>query len=410
MLIKNLKGLLAVATLSLVAGCSTPCAPGGLCAPGQANTSASPVASPAPAFPGTQPAAPAVQTSPVEAPPPARQDSAPVTRIGLLLPLSSPILGQAAEAVRAGFMAGYERDRTGFAVNVVPTGDAPQEALDAYTRAVASNDIVVGPLARSAVAAIAAGAAITKPTVALNDPQLGRALPPQMLVIGLSIEDEARQVADWAAAEHPNGRAWVLTGTSAWQRRTADAFAARWRQLGYNSTVIEIPVIDGYVDGNFLADLRARLDSDAPDLMFAALDASALRQVRSSLGTSLPTYGASSVNPGLAPDQVAPELNGVRVLDLPWQVQPHHPAVMVYPRPLGAQSLDMERLYALGIDAFRVVREIAQQPGRPFELDGVTGKLRVEAAPSGNGGPTFRRTESQVIYQDGSFQPFQPGY
>jgi len=327
-----------------------------------------------------------------------------------LLPLSSPILGQAAESVRAGFMAGYERDRAGFAVNVVPTGDAPQEALDAYTRAVANNDIVVGPLARSAVAAVATGAAVTKPTVALNDPQLGRALPHQMLVIGLSIEDEARQVADWAAAEHPSGRAWVLTGASAWQRRTADAFSARWRQLGYDSNIIEIPVTDGYVDGNFLADLRARLDSDAPDLMFAALDASALRQVRSSLGTSLPAYGASSVNPGLAPEQVAPELNGVRVLDLPWQVQPNHPAVMVYPRPVAAQSLDMERLYALGIDAFRVVREITLQPGRPFELDGVTGKLRVEAAAPGNGGPRFHRTESRAIYQDGSFQAFEPIY
>jgi hypothetical protein len=52
-----------------------------------------------------------------------------------------------------------------------------------------------------------------------------------MLVIGLSIEDEARQVADWAAREHPRRRALILTGNAAWQR-AAGAFAARWNELG----------------------------------------------------------------------------------------------------------------------------------------------------------------------------------
>ena len=54
---------------------------------------------------------------------------------------------------------------------------------------------------------------------------------------------------------------------------------------------------------------------------------------------------------------------GVRLLDLPWEVQPGHTAAMAYPRwvaPAGAsQTLDMDRLYALGIDAFRIAREIS---------------------------------------------------
>jgi outer membrane PBP1 activator LpoA protein len=136
--------------------------------------------------------------------------------------------------------------------------------------------------------------------------------------------------------------------------------------------------------------------------VFAALDAGQLRQVRSALGTSMPTYAVSAGNPGRAPGVPNPELDGIRLLDVPWAVQPDHPQVMVYPRPLDAgmsdNSLDMQRLYALGIDAFRMAREIAQRPGAEFELDGVTGRLSVRMS---NGAWTLRRTEAAAVYRDG---------
>jgi outer membrane PBP1 activator LpoA protein len=219
-----------------------------------------------------------------------------------------------------------------------------------------------------------------------------------MLVVGLSLEDEARQVADWAAQEHPAGRALVLGGPAPWQQRVVGAFAARWSRLGHNNATVELPVLDGYVDGNALAELRSRLEIDRPQLVFAALDAGQLRQVRSALGTSIPTYGVSAANPGRAPGASSPELDGIRLLDLPWTVQPDHPQVMVYPRPVDTDSLDMQRLYALGIDAFRVARELAQRPGSDFELDGVTGRLSVRM---NNGAWTLRRDEAAAVYRDG---------
>lgn len=405
--IKNLKGLIATAVLGLIAGCgSTPMppdlgcgVPGGLCAPALPNTSA-----PRPLPPAPEPGRSETVTSPVElypgtgggpSQPQARVGSA---RIGLLLPLQSNALGQAADAVRAGFLAGHERDRAGIEVNVIPSGDSPESTLDAYARAVKQNDIVVGPLARSAVAAVAASTLVTRPTLALNHPQLDRPLPQKMLVVGLSLEDEARQVADWAAQEHPSGRALVLGGSAAWQQRVAGAFAARWSRLGHNNATVELPVVNGYVDGNALSELRARLDIDRPQLVFAALDAGQLRQVRSALGTSIPTYGVSVANPGRTPGVSVPELDGVRLLDLPWTVQPDHPQVMMYPRPADTDSLDMQRLYALGIDAFRVARELAQRPGSDFELDGVTGRLSVRM---NNGAWTLRRDEAAAVYRDG---------
>jgi len=410
MLKKNLKALLATSVFAVLAGCSsTPLppdmgcgVPGGLCAP------AAPSASPAPAESPYTPPAPVERavTTPIDLPP--SSDGTPRaaaggngagTRIALLLPLESGTLAQPAEAVRAGFQAGHEHDRAGITINIIPTGDSAQATLDAYARAAEANDIVVGPLARPAVAALVASGAVTKPTIALNHPQTNGPLPARMLVVGLALEDEARQVADWAAAEQPGGRALVLTGSATWQQRLTGAFTARWTQLGLSNYVVELPSSDGYVDGNALAELRARLQNDPPQLVFAALDATGLRQVRSAIGTSLPTYGTASVNPGRDAASAAPELSGVRILDLPWTVQPEHPLVASYPRfDAGAGGFDMQRLYALGIDAYRIARELALRPGSRFEIDGVTGRLSVDM---GAGSAAFRRVESGTVYRDG---------
>jgi outer membrane PBP1 activator LpoA protein len=393
MLIKWFAGLIAAAGFGLLSGCATPCgANGGLCAPALPNTSA-PAAVPQGAAPVP---APMTAAAPAAAPSPAAS-----ARIGLLLPLKSETLGLASEAVRDGFMAAWERDRTGFEVDLIATGDTPQDTLDAYAAAAARHEIIVGPLARPAGGAVARSATVTRPTLALNHPDTPGKLPRPMLVLGLSIEDEARAVAQWAAGDYPDGRALVLAGPAAWQQRIANAFAARWSQLGHTSQRVELAVADGYVNPTMLGELRTRLEIDPPELLFAALDAGELRQLRSALGTAIACYGTSSVNPGHEAGTAVAELDGVRMLDLPWEVQPDHPAVMIYPRWLaGGNTLDMDRLYALGIDAFRVARELALHPGAAFTLNGVTGRLDVDPAA-----PGVTRTEAAVIYRDGRFEP-----
>jgi outer membrane PBP1 activator LpoA protein len=321
-------------------------------------------------------------------------------RIALLLPLESASLGLPAEAVRDGFMAAYERDDAGVEVELVPTGDKVEDVVAAYTAAAARSDIVVGPLARLAVGAVAASPAAGKPTIALNHPEPGVVLPPGMLAIGLSIEDEARQAADWAAREHPQGRALILAGSGTWQRRVAQAFDERWGELGRNSHLAELPAADDKVDADAIDVVRTRMEVDPPELIFAALDAAQLRQVRAVLGTGTACYAASPANPGRVPGEPVAELDGLRLLDLPWEVQPDHQAVMIYPRWVaGGHTLDMDRLYALGIDAFRVARALAQHPGVPVELDGVTGKLAVSPGAQ----PAFRRTETPAVYSHGAF-------
>lgn len=398
----RLAWLLVMMSLGGHALAGAPCAgPQRLCASVDTNTSAS-----VPRAPRFAMLDPAIQPRPArpqpnEPAPPPPPSAAPI-RIALLLPTRSATLATAAEAVRAGFMAGMERDGAGFKADVVSTSDAPRDVLDAYARAAAANDIVVGPLARSAVAALADSDAVGKPTIVLSVPEGRSAVPRLMLVAGLSVEDEARQVAEWAAREHPHGRALILTGGAAWAQRAAGAFEARWNQLGHTNQRFAVPSGDGSQAD--IAELKQKLEIDPPDLLFAALDSAALRPVRALAGTAIPCYGGGAANPGRATAPDLPGLDGVRLLDLPWIVQPDHPAVMVYPRPLNTeQPLDMDRLYALGIDAFRVARELALRGGAPFGLDSVTGRLDVVAGPGGQ--LRLRRAEAAVVVRDGMFEP-----
>jgi outer membrane PBP1 activator LpoA protein len=334
-------------------------------------------------------------------------------RIALMLPLRSEALGRAADALRAGFMAAHERDSKGFEVNLVETGDQAQDVLAAYATAQQQNDLVVGPLARSAVSAVAASQQVIKPTIALNHPEQRDArLPPQLLVIGLSIEDEARQVAEWAAREHPSARALVVSGNSAWQKRIAGAITGHWQRLGLGVRNLELAPLNGYLQDGDLVALRGRLQTEPIGLLFAALDPDQARQLRTALAApplgELPIYGTSSLNPGRMMYLPGPEMDGVRLLDLPWLVQRDHPAVMVYPQAVPRDearlSADMERLYALGIDAFRIAREIARQPKRRFQLDGVTGQLTIDF---GQGPAWFERIAVPAEYRNGVPAPVQ---
>ena len=338
-------------------------------------------------------------------------------RIALLLPLHSKSLGQAAESVRAGFMAAYQHEPDGASVSVIDSGDDAEEIVSGYTGALGTHDVLVGPLSRSGVTAVAQSGAVRKPTIALNQPEpvtAGKngadgALPAQMLIMGLSFEDEARQVARWIGAGQAAARVLVLSGTTAWQRRAAKAFAGEAQALGLAAQPVEISTAGAVLNAGALAQLRQRIIKEQPAALFVALDTEQARQLRGAIGDEVPLYGTSQLNPYPWPDSAPAEalsaLDGVRLVDLPWLLQPDHPAVMVYPHsvpePEQKRSADLERLYALGIDAYRVAREIGAKHGR-FEIDGVSGRLSVSF---GAGLPEFRRIEQPAIVQDGVLLP-----
>lgn len=342
-------------------------------------------------------------------------DHRPPVRVALLLPLRSGVLGAAADAVRRGFLAASEHKWSNIIVTIIQTSDAGTETLRVYHDAAARYDIIVGPLSRSAVTALAQSDAVRKPTIALTQPDLpdipDQHLPSRMIMMGLSVEEEARQVAAWVEHEKTPGKIFAVSTSTAWQRRAVKAFTQQARKIGMTVDNLEISVSGHAPGAGDLALLKRRIQTEKPALLFVALNAAQTIQLRRVIGSDVPLYGTSHLNPlatATAADTSSvnrlPELDGVYLVDLPWQLQSDHPAVMAYQRAANTGSppnADLERLYGLGIDAFRVADEIARQRS-DFDIHGVTGQLYVNMTA---GAAHFQRKVIQAVYQNGVTVP-----
>ena len=82
--------------------------------------------------------------------------------------------------------------------------------------------------------------------------------------------------------------------------------------------------------------------------------------MRPYINSAIPVYATSQVFSGNTNTLTNYDLADVRFVDMPWMLQPDHPAVMIYPRVVPAVTPDLERLYALGIDAYRLLQVLYQ--------------------------------------------------
>jgi outer membrane PBP1 activator LpoA protein len=318
-----------------------------------------------------------------EAPPAAR--AAAVT---LLLPLESPDFRAAAEAVRQGFAAAAQATAGAPSIAVRATDADPDAVVAAYSAAVESGTrVVVGPMTRSAVTALAASGKVTVPTLALNQPDGNVPVPAGLYLFGLAIEGEARFVAQLAARGAPRSAAVVST-TTALARRSRDAFADEWQRLG--GRVTDVLEMQSASDPR---QLRQALARNPPELVFLAAEGEAARALRLQLGALYPVFATSQINTAPADRLRSFDLAGVRFADMPWIVQPEHPALAGLPRPPGLEG-DAARFYALGIDACRVA--LALLAGQQaFELEGATGRIILGA----NG--AVERRPLAAVFRDG---------
>jgi outer membrane PBP1 activator LpoA protein len=297
--------------------------------------------------------------------------------IALILPLKSPAFGPAADAVRRGFMAALagsaDAQAKALPTRVYGTGDQPDDVLRAYQSALQDGArIIVGPLTRNGVTALAGSGLVTVPTLALNQPDQTIALPPGLYLFGLSVEAESRQAARLAFNDGKVNAVTVAANTPL-AKRSQQAFVEEWQRLG-GRVAAQLTVSDA---STFPA-IRDALSAENPDMVFLAADYQKARLIRPYINMASSIYATSQVNNGKDDPAHNIDLNGVEFLDMPWLLQPDHPAVMIYPHPTDFPSVDLERLYALGIDAFRLAHLLAQPNAQQFSLDGVTGQIRFD--------------------------------
>ena len=145
-----------------------------------------------------------------------------------------------------------------------------------------------------------------------------------------------------------------------------------------------------------LTQMRRNLARAMPDAVLLAVDGNDAALVKSFIG-AIPAYASGLVFERPEP-AVVRDLNDVRIVEIPWLVTPDAPQFANYPRrDFGSASLD--RLYALGLDAFRVSQAFGVDPPERFTLDGATGTVVL------NDARIFVREGRLAVYRDGKLVP-----
>jgi outer membrane PBP1 activator LpoA protein len=171
-------------------------------------------------------------------------------------------------------------------------------------------------------------------------------------------------------------------------KRFASAFALAWSHQG--GRVPDAYRFDPAPEA--LTSLRRTLGQRVPDAALLAVNGDRAAQVKPFIG-GIRAYASGLVFERPSP-AVARDLDGVRVVEIPWLLTPDAPQFNGLPRR-DFDSAALARLYALGIDAFRVAASFESGPPARFELDGATG--HVSLAP----GRQFVREGSLAVYRDG---------
>src|SRR5262245_56052802 len=205
-----------------------------------------------------------------------------VAHIALLLPLESTSFAKHAEAVRNGFLAAAKVQRSApLPLRIYAVGDDERSAVDSYRRALESGArLVVGPLTRNGVSAVADSALVIVPTLALNVPDRVVAGQRDLYVLSLHAESEARQVAQ-LAWQDGRQNAITLSAGSPLLKRIHQAFVEEFTRLGGR-------IVADYTfspDQAELSRIRQAAGAGGADMVFLALDYNRARLARAYLGS-----------------------------------------------------------------------------------------------------------------------------
>ena len=333
----------------------------------------------------------------------AEMPAAPVAHIALLVPLASKTFGKVADALKLGFVAGAEADGKNASPYRVYTAEDEGGSLATQVRkAVAEGAIaIIGGVTRDGASTIARESRLL-PTLALNAPVVtsDNELPDRFFYISLSLDLEARLVARMAGEEGLRSVA-VVVANNALSKRIQDSFEKEWLRLG-GDIAAQIAFGNDPNDATRVATAMEKLGSKAA-AVFLAADPAAARSIRPYLPTGMPVFTTSHTVDPRAEAIANLDLDNVRYLEMPWFAERDHAAVMAYAKPPQSLAVEYERLYALGIDAWRLGQLLAKiESARTMvPLDGVTGRITLD-------GRQFTRALSPVEVRNGKSQLHRP--
>ena len=315
--------------------------------------------------------------------------SQPLTKHALLLPQSGQ-LASVSRALRDGFMAAhYQAQQAGQNPPGIQFYDSSRlTSLDEFYRQAQADGVqlVVGPLEKNLVKQLNSRPQLPITTLALNYSE-GTQGPAQLFQFGLAAEDEAREVARRARADGLT-RAGAMVPVGEWGDRVLKAFRQEWEAHG--GTVVGVEHIDKPValaqQVADLVQLRKNGGSSEPtrrqdmQFLFLAATPQQAQQIKPTLNYQyagdLPVYATSHVFSASGDQNQYNDMNGIRFCETPWLLDPNNPLRQQVTAQWPQAGGSLGRLYAMGIDAYRLAPSLGQLKALPdSRIDGMSGSL-----------------------------------
>ncbi|ONF42655.1 penicillin-binding protein activator [Marinobacter lutaoensis] len=323
-------------------------------------------------------------------------------KIALALPLDGAF-ASAGKAIRDGFLAAYyldaSADRSKTDIRVFNT--ATRSFASLYSELASQDfDLIVGPLEKEALSAVAGMNTLPVPVLGLNYLPEGTVAPEGLYQYGLSAEDEARQIADRLSQEHLN-QVLVLIPRGDWGDRVEKALLSRLREdggaaldverffrednlrtvtadvLGITASRERAIQVERTIGVNVEFEPRRRQDADA---IVMVAEPTVARQFKPLFafyfGGDLPVYAPSIVYEGTPNPARDRDLNGVTFTDIPWVLAEQDALRRQAQAHLSGTHGQLGRLFAMGADAWQLSKRLPllrQVDGAA--IDGQTGRL-----------------------------------
>ena len=318
--------------------------------------------------------------------------------IAVLLPESGPF-ADAGKAIKAGFMAAHSRDNSGSKPSLHFYDTEKGKSAELYQKAVSEGaKLVIGPLNKENIQALAANSTLSVPVLALNHvPELNKQ---NLYQFALSPIDDVAEITQKAALDG-HKKALLLVPNNEQSKRVSAFFVSNWQALGgtilekktydpkaadWSATTKKLLNIDESAErqqkllGFFPAVNsvpRQRQDVDALFLSAYSKEGRAINnQLQMSQPSNLAVYAMPTIYSGMASTGGDNALNGITFCDMPWLFNAAYSGElsMVALRDIWNQFPDTYlRLLAMGIDAYHLGARLPTLNSTPYS--GATGKL-----------------------------------
>ena len=328
------------------------------------------------------------------------------TRIALMLPFPGR-LEKVSEAIQNGFLYAYYQNPAAVAeIEIINASTEPGEFNLQYQQAVENGaEFIVGPINKELIDLLQQREKLEVPTLTLNYGNEVERTELNLYQFGLRPEDEAEQVADYALAQDKHN-ALVLVPDTEWGMRLQQAFSKRFESLGgrvvdssvypaknndYSAAIKDLlnltssnhrrSILQQVIGEEVRFEARRRQDID---MIFIAANSRQARLIKPQLkfhrAQDLPVYATSHISSSNANPDDDRDLDEILFVDIPWMLdnrgnRDHQQISRLWPD----DSQRFSRLFALGIDAYRMIpslRRLMINPGESVSQN--TGLLSVD--------------------------------